>query len=528
MASRSITAARSWKRDAVGRVASARRGRDRASEGDERTLGRVEGVRDTERDRLVAAGVADGSAQDEGNPERLEALRQHLVAAFGGLADAEEIADDDALHPFERSGLEELGAQPVQAIGRLVQILEDHDAAVEAGLKRRAAQAREHGEIATAQRTFRASAPDDVRRPMDTARVYSREQDPEPLEGGAVFPELGAHRTVDARDVRPPPDFVQDGRVAVPDDGLRILLDEIRGQIGNDALQAVAAARQDQRLGARVLHGMAKLVEPPLVVAREIAQVALEDAPAIPRLEADVLQRAHAALEAFFVERARRRDYRDSVAGPERARTSHLVMLALPSGTCTQGKGLAGLRAEIAGQLEGALRDRRHGREGLARHFLRVGAREGSTKKLVQQLEIGSKGVGIHGIPPMLASGDGFTTSWAEPPASGRRPGSVGPFRRRGLPNRDEASPLPEAAPDALPLPGCAKAGPRREARGFEGKPFPPGRAIDQSRRDRPSEPTNPSEIKMLRIGRSRALQRRAEKRRPSSRPLTRQFRENT
>src|SRR5205085_11128564 len=180
------------------------------------------------------------------------------------------------------------------------------------------------------QRTFRASAPDDVRRPMDPSRILSREEHPEPLEGGAVFPELGAHRSVDARDVRPPPDFVQDGRVAVPDDELRALLDEVRGQIGNDALQAVAAARQDQRLGARVLQGMAKLVEPPLVVAREIAEVAVEDALAVPRLEADVLQGADAALEAFLVERAGRRDYRDSVAGPERGRTRHPLMLAYP------------------------------------------------------------------------------------------------------------------------------------------------------------------------------------------------------
>src|SRR5204862_538805 len=164
---------------------------------------------------------------DEGNAERLEPLRQHLVAAFGGLAGAEEVADHDALRAFERSGLEKLGAQGVEAIRRLGQVCEEHDAAVEAGLQRCAAPACEDREA-------------------------------------------------------------------------------------------------------------------PLVVAREIALVSLEDALAEPRLETDVLQRADAALEAFLVERAGGRDYRDSVAGSERGRTRHAAMLARPSGTCTQGKRLAG------------------------------------------------------------------------------------------------------------------------------------------------------------------------------------------
>src|SRR3954462_5008890 len=113
---------------------SGRGGSHRASEGDKRALGRVEGMRDAERDRLVAAGMAERGAEDEGNPERLEPLRQHLVAAFGGLADAEEVADDDPLRAFERSGLEKRRAPRVEPIGRFVQVLEKHDAAVEARL----------------------------------------------------------------------------------------------------------------------------------------------------------------------------------------------------------------------------------------------------------------------------------------------------------------------------------------------------------------------------------------------------------
>src|SRR4051795_13437938 len=109
---------------------SARGDGDRAPKGDERTLGCVEGVRDAERDRLVAAGVSEGRAEDERNPERLEALGEHLVAAFGGLADAEQVPDDDALGALERSRLEELGAEPVEAIRGLVQVLEEDDAAV--------------------------------------------------------------------------------------------------------------------------------------------------------------------------------------------------------------------------------------------------------------------------------------------------------------------------------------------------------------------------------------------------------------
>src|SRR3954462_7976075 len=173
---------------------SARGDRHRAPEGDERTLGRVEGVRDAERDRLVAARMAKGSAEDERNAERLEALREYLVAAFGGLADAEQVPDDDTLRPVERPGLQELGAEPVEAIGRLVEVFEEDDAAIEAGLQRRAAQACEHGEVAAAQRTFRASAANGVRRPVDPARVLSREEHAQPFEGSAVFAELGAHR----------------------------------------------------------------------------------------------------------------------------------------------------------------------------------------------------------------------------------------------------------------------------------------------------------------------------------------------
>src|SRR5438874_2693268 len=477
---------------------SGRGGRDRASEGNERALGRVEGVRDAERDGLVAAGVAERRPEDEGNAERLEPLRQHLVAAFGGLADAEEVADHDALRAFERSGLEKLGAQAVEAIRRLVQVFEEHDAAVEAGLQRCAAQACEDREIPAAQRALRASATHGVRRPMNPSRVLSREEHTEPLEGRAIFSQLGAHRAVDARDARAPPELVQDGRVAVADHGFRALLDEIGGHLRDDALQPVTAARQDQRLDARVLQGMAKLLEAPLVVAREIALVSLEDALAEPRLETDVLQRADAALEAFLVERAGGRDYRDSVAGSERGRTRHAAMLARPSGTCTQGKRLAGLHAKIARKLEGALRDGRHGSQGTARHLLRVGARERSAEELVQQLQIRSEGVGVHGILRCSRAG-----TVALPPGPSRRQvvrrlGSVRPFRRRGLPNRDEASPLPETTPDAL-LGSCgARPGPKRDGPGSEGPARRRRRAIHQSRQNTSAEPTNPSEIKMF------------------------------
>src|SRR5438270_12774179 len=78
-------------------VVSGGRDLDRASEGDERTLGRVEGVRDAERDRLVAARVTEGGAEHERDPERREALRDTLVAPFRRLADAEESSDD---HPL--------------------------------------------------------------------------------------------------------------------------------------------------------------------------------------------------------------------------------------------------------------------------------------------------------------------------------------------------------------------------------------------------------------------------------------------
>src|SRR5690348_11259397 len=127
---------------------SGRGDRHRASEGDERTLGRVEGVRDAERDRLVPAGMSARRSEDERDVERSESLGAHLVAAFGGLADAAEIADDDALDALERTRLQELGAEPVEPVGRLVQVLDQDDAPVEARLQRSAAQAREHREVA--------------------------------------------------------------------------------------------------------------------------------------------------------------------------------------------------------------------------------------------------------------------------------------------------------------------------------------------------------------------------------------------
>jgi len=69
-----------------------------------------------------------------------------------------------------------------------------------------------------------------------------------------------------------------------------VLLDHVEGDAGDDARETVSAAGKDQRLGARVEERVAQLLETPRVVTGEEAEMALEDAFAVARLEPDVLQ----------------------------------------------------------------------------------------------------------------------------------------------------------------------------------------------------------------------------------------------
>src|SRR5205807_7326554 len=107
--------------------------------------------------------------------------------------------------------------EPIEPVGRLVEILEQDDAADERGLQGRAAQAGENREVAAAQRPLGAARDDSVGRPMDPPWVLSGEKRAEPFERGTILAELGAHRAVDARHPCAPPGHVQPGPIAVAD-----------------------------------------------------------------------------------------------------------------------------------------------------------------------------------------------------------------------------------------------------------------------------------------------------------------------
>src|SRR5206468_1862720 len=106
---------------------------------------------------LVASGVAEGGAEDDRDVQGGEALGDDLLAASGILARGGEVADDESLGFLEGAAEEELGEEAVEPVGRLVQVLEEDDAAAELRLKRSPAHGSEAREIAAGKRPFDAA-----------------------------------------------------------------------------------------------------------------------------------------------------------------------------------------------------------------------------------------------------------------------------------------------------------------------------------------------------------------------------------
>src|SRR6266436_843777 len=101
----------------------------RRFEGRERTFVGIESVRAAEGHGLVAAGVAEGGAEDQGDSHLGEAFGDDVLAAARIFAWAGEVADDERLGAVEYAAEQELGEEAVQAVGRLVQVFEEDDAA---------------------------------------------------------------------------------------------------------------------------------------------------------------------------------------------------------------------------------------------------------------------------------------------------------------------------------------------------------------------------------------------------------------
>jgi len=92
----------------------------RRFEGRERAFVGIESVRAAEGHGLVAAGVAEGGAEDQGDFHLGEAFGDDVLAAgwiFGG---AGEVADDECLGAVESAAEQELGEEAVEAVRRLV------------------------------------------------------------------------------------------------------------------------------------------------------------------------------------------------------------------------------------------------------------------------------------------------------------------------------------------------------------------------------------------------------------------------
>src|SRR6266446_1019351 len=98
------------------RSVSALRRRTWRFERGQRALLGVERMRAAEGDGLVAAGVAEGSAEDDGDVEAGEALSDDFLAARGVFARGGEVADDERFGSVESAAEEELGQETVEAV----------------------------------------------------------------------------------------------------------------------------------------------------------------------------------------------------------------------------------------------------------------------------------------------------------------------------------------------------------------------------------------------------------------------------
>src|SRR5882724_12630916 len=101
------------------RSVSALRRRTWRFERGQRALLGVERVRAAEGDRLVAAGVAEGSAEDDRDVEAGEPLGDDFLAASGLFAWSGEVADDEGLRSVEDTAEKELSHETVQPVRRL-------------------------------------------------------------------------------------------------------------------------------------------------------------------------------------------------------------------------------------------------------------------------------------------------------------------------------------------------------------------------------------------------------------------------
>jgi hypothetical protein len=122
----------------------------------------------------LLADVTDGNSGETGNAQLVRDLAEYFVegAATTGVVGALHArAERDRLAAVERAREPELLEHPVDAVHRLVDVLENEDAIAQVGRERRAAQGREHGEIAPDEPSFGDSRVDLARVGRDAAGV---------------------------------------------------------------------------------------------------------------------------------------------------------------------------------------------------------------------------------------------------------------------------------------------------------------------------------------------------------------------
>src|SRR6266403_2021377 len=294
------------------RSVSALRRRTWRFERGQRALLGVERVRAAEGDGLVAAGVAEGGPENDGNVEAGETLGHDFLAARGVFAWGGEVADHESLRSVERAAEEELSQETVEPVRRLVEILEQDDGSAELRLQRRAAHGGEGRQVAAGERSFCATGARGPGGPRDRWRELTEEQCLEALELAGFLSQLRTHRAMDGGNAGPAPQFVEDGGVAVADEQLA----RDGAQLGGEAQDAVPAAGEDQRFGVAA-EGFLELALASRIVAGEVA-CAGEDGVGEAGDQADLAERADAALELLALEGAGGRDDIDRIAGLER------------------------------------------------------------------------------------------------------------------------------------------------------------------------------------------------------------------
>ena len=311
-------------------------------------------------------GRARSARRGRPAPRRIDVLQRVVRAPAGGRA-ALHVAEHDAPHALEGARRAELKQHAVDAVRRLVDVLEEEDRALGSGPERpgRAGGRGQDGEAAAAAA---APPPSPARRAHEVVGLASRRARPRPSPRRGSSPRRRRRRRSSQATIgpwkrhqpEPVQDEVQERDVAVADEHLGVAAQEARRP------GAAAASPRPRRRARRRCRPPRRRRRAPCRSASLRAVPAvnapLGDGLAHPHPEAQLLEALDPAPQPLEVDGAGGRADAEQVPGPQRARPRPAH--SSPShGAAVDGDGGAG---DVGGALRAEERDHR-------RQLLRLG-----------------------------------------------------------------------------------------------------------------------------------------------------------